>query len=448
MIQSAYKVEIAPTNQQLTLFKKAAGIARFAYNWGFADKQYRYHNLEGDDKYTSAIQQHREINQLKKTDFRWMYEVSKCVPQEALRDLEQAYKHFFKGTHSFPKFKKKGKSKDSFRLTGTIKIHPKGKHKSCQLKKIDKSHICNFSCKVKHSVARIQLPTFGTIKLKEKPNFKKSTRILSATVSRTAHKWFVALTVEEELEPVVKIRKEIVSLDCGLLDLAILSTGEKVANPKALSSRLRTLRKQSKALSRKKFLSKNWFKAKEKVSRLHFKIANIRKDTLHKLTTWLAEEYEVIVMEDLNVKGMIKNPKLSRAIADVGWGELKRQLEYKTKLAGTTLILAPRFFPSSKLCSRCWTKKKELKLSDRVYHCESCGLVLDRDENAALNLEIYGKMYKLDPSVADSWSETLNACGEGVRPFDAFLNLINFKKEQMIKAISVKQEEVKLSSLT
>jgi len=173
---------------------------------------------------------------------------------------------------------------------------------------------------------------------------------------------------------------------------------------------------------------------------LHYKITNIRKDTLHKLTSRLVEEFDVIVIEDLNIKGMIKNRKLSRAIADVGWGELKRQVKYKTKLAGTILIIAPRFFPSSKLCSRCWTKKTDLKLSDRVYNCESCGLVIDRDENAALNLELYGKMYIIDPSVAVSWSETLNACGEGVRPFDAFLT--NVKKEQMMKVSSVKQEEV------
>ena len=171
MIQRAYKVEIAPNNKQLTLFKKAAGIARFAWNWGLNDRKDRYNNLEDDERYTSAIQQHREINLLKKTDFGWMYEVSKCVPQESLRNLEKGYKNFFNGSHGFPKFKKKGKAKDSFRLTGTIKIHPKGKHKCCKLKKTDKSHICSFSCKVKHSAARIQLPTFGTIKIKEIPKF-------------------------------------------------------------------------------------------------------------------------------------------------------------------------------------------------------------------------------------------------------------------------------------
>jgi putative transposase len=173
LINRAYKVEIKPNNKQLTLLKKAAGIARFAYNWGLADKQYRYKNLEDDEKYTNAIKQHNEINKLKDTDFPWMREVSKCVPQEALRDLDQGYSNFYGGTHSLPKFKKKGKAKDSFRLTGTIIIRPEGKHRKCKLKKTNKNHVCSKSCEVKHSAPRIQLPRLDTIKLKEIPKLKK-----------------------------------------------------------------------------------------------------------------------------------------------------------------------------------------------------------------------------------------------------------------------------------
>ncbi|MHA1910918.1 MAG: RNA-guided endonuclease InsQ/TnpB family protein [Candidatus Kariarchaeaceae archaeon] len=450
-INRAYKVEMKPNNKQLTLLKKAAGIARFAYNWGLADKQYRYKNLEGNEKYTNAIKQHKEINKLKDTKFPWMREVSKCVPQEALRDLDQGFSNFFAGIHSFPKFKKKGKTKDSFRLTGSIIIHPEGKHKSCKLKKANKNHVCSKSCKIKHSAPRIQLPRLKTIKIKEIPNFKKNTKILSATVSRIANKWFVSLTVEEEFEPKHTVQKELIAYDLGLIDLAISSEGKRIANHKPLKTRLKALRRTSKSVSRKIFKSNNWQKSKKKLAKFHHKITNIRKDTLHKFTSSAVDLYEVIVIEDLNTKGMIRNKKLSRAIADVGWGELKRQLKYKAKLADVKLVIAPRFFPSSKLCSRCWTKKLDLKLSDRTYVCEKCGLVIDRDDNAALNLEIYGKMYLIDPSVAASWLETLNACGEGVRPFDAFLSLLPdshptkwflIKEEQMIEATSKKQEEV------
>jgi putative transposase len=242
----------------------------------------------------------------------------------------------------------------------------------------------------------------------------------------------------------------------GLLDLAISSEGEKITNLKPLKTRLKTLRKTSKSLSRKKFRSNNWQKSKKQIAKFYHKISNIRKDVLHKFTSSAVDLYEVIVIEDLNTKGMIRNKKLSRAIADVGWGELRRQLTYKAKLAGTMLIIAPRFFPSSKLCSNCWNKKTDLKLSDRTYSCEVCGLVIDRDENAALNLEIYGKLYLIDPSigsngsVATSWLETLNACGEDVTPINAFLSLLPdshpakehlSEEEQMIEAISVKQEE-------
>jgi putative transposase len=405
MINRAYKVEIVPNNKQLTLLKKAAGIARFAYNWGLVDKQYRYKNLEGDDKYTNTIKQHREINKLKDTDFPWMYEVSKCVPQEALRNLDEGFSNFFGGTHSFPKLKKKGKTKDSFRLTGSIKIHPEGKHRKCKLKKTSKNHVCSKSCEVKHSAPRIQLPRLDTIKLKEIPKLKESSHILSATVSRTANKWFVSLTVEEEFEPKQTVKKELVAYDMGLLDLAISSEGERIANLKPLKTRLRALKKTSKSLSRKKFRSNNWQKSKKELAKFHHKVSNIRKDTLHKFTSSAVNLYEVIVIEDLNTKAMIRNKKLSRAIADVGWGELKRQLTYKAKLAGTMLIIAPRFYPSSKLCSRCWTKKTDLELSDRTYNCEACSLVIDRDENAAKNLEIYGKMYLIDPSVAGSFGQ-------------------------------------------
>jgi len=184
---------------------------------------------------------------------------------------------------------------------------------------------------------------------------------------------------------------------------------------------LAKLRRLGKSLSRKEFRSKNWVRARKAVSTQHMKIGNARNDTLHKMTTKIAASCDIVVIEDLNVSGMMKNRKLAGSIADVGWGEFRRMMEYKSK----ELIVVPKFFPSSKLCSVCWYKKDNLTLSDRVFKCDRCDHQMDRDLNAAINLELYGLMYSINPNVADSWSETINACGEGVRPLDAFISEIS-----------------------
>jgi putative transposase len=217
----------------------------------------------------------------------------------------------------------------------------------------------------------------------------------------------VSITVEEEITDPAPIEGEAVGVDLGVKTLATLSDGTAFPNPRVLEKRLRSLRRLSKSLSRKKRGSKNREKAKLKLARLYLRIFNIRQDTLHKLTTYLAKSHSKIVIEDLNVSGMIMNRRLARNIADVGMYEFRRQLEYKCLWYGSRLIIAPRDFPSSKLCSSCGHKKKELTLSERKYHCDKCGLNIDRDFNAALNL------------VAVSLPVTLNACGEDVRLFDS-----------------------------
>jgi putative transposase len=305
-----------------------------------------------------------------------MYDVSKCAPQEALRDLDQAFRNFYRGLKTgaqigFPRFKRRGIN-DSFRLTGAIKA------------------LDRFA----------QLPRLGKIRLKEEPNI--GGRILSATVTRKADRWFVSFTVEEEIPDPVPQEGQPIGVDLGLKKLATLSDGVEFLNPKALERKLRKMKKLSKHLSRKQKDSKNYEKARMKCARLYLRISNIRSDALHKLTTYLTKNHSQIVIEDLCVSGMLKNRRLARAISDVGFYEFRRQLEYKSKWYGSNLILAPRFYPSSKRCSQCGHVKSELSLSDRIYDCEKCGLVIDRDLNAAKNL------------VAASWSETLNACGENI----------------------------------
>jgi len=324
------------------------------------------------------MKQHKKLTELKKSQFPWMYNCSKCVPQEALRDLNRAFQKFYRGMKTgrkigFPKFKKK-EVKDSFRLNGTIKF--KGRS--------------------------IQLPRIGRIRIKEKRvNYVKG-RILSATVKRRANRWFVSITVEVDIPDPIPLQKKSVGVDLGIKTLATLSDGISFSNPRVLESRIRKLKKLSRDFSRKKKGSKKRKKAKLKLAKMYLTTFNMRQDILHKITTYLAKNHGKIVIEDLAVSGLMMNRSLARAIADVGWYKFRRLLEYKCKWYGSELIVVSRNFPSSKKCSSCGHTMKEIALSEREYACENCGVRIDRDLNAALNL------------VAVSLPETQNACGEDV----------------------------------
>ncbi|HHW42178.1 MAG TPA: IS200/IS605 family element transposase accessory protein TnpB [Syntrophomonadaceae bacterium] len=356
LVNKAYRYELKPNKSQLVLLKKHAGCARFAWNWGLAERKRLW---EEEGKSTNAIEQHRELNRLKKTDYPWMYEVSKCAPQEALRDLDRAFRNFLEGRASFPKFKKKG-IHDSFRLTGTIKVFPK----------------------------HVQLPRLGKIRVKEE-TAKFKGKILSATVSREADRWYVSLAVEAEIPDPLPVPGEPIGIDMGLNHFAVLSTGEKIEPPKSLEKNLKRLRRLSRQHSRKQKGSNNRKKSALKLARLHRKIRNQRRDFLHKLSTGLAKTKPVNIVEDLTVKNMMRNKHLSRHIADAGWGEFRRMLEYKTKWYGSRLVVVPRFFPSSRRCSECGYVLPELKLSTRRWLCPECGAIHDRDINAAVNLLQY-----------------------------------------------------------
>ena len=339
------------------MLSQHAGGGRFAYNWGLAKRIELY---EAEKKSTNAIEQHKLLNSLKSSEYPWMYEMSKCVFQEALRDLDRSFSNFYRGLKSgqkigFPSFKKKG-LKDSFRLTGTIKIEEK----------------------------IVQLPRLGKIQLKEESSVKG--RILSATVSRESDRWFVSILVEEEIPDPVPVVGSAVGVDVGIQHFATYSDGTKISSPKALEKNLKGLRRLSKQHGRKQLGSKNRKKSCIKLSRKYRKIRNIRKDFLHKESTRLAKTKSVIVVEDLHIKGMIKNRKLSRKISDASWGEFFRMLEYKTKWYGSQFIKAPRYYPSSKTCSGCGNYVKELPLQVREWQCMNCNQMHDRDVNAAKNL--------------------------------------------------------------
>ena len=367
-ILRAYKTELDPTCKQVEKLLQHAGCARWAYNWGLRKKIEAF-KLTG--KSPTAIDLHRELNLLKKLPpeeggVPWMYESSKCAPQEALRNLDSAYKSFFRRCKNgekkkgFPRFKSRKNGVGSFRLTGAIRA----------------------------SETHVQLPIIGELRLKEHGYLPvENVKVLSATVSEQAGRWLVSLQVEQEIADPKPKPHHVVGVDVGVKSLAITSDGEVFDNPKALAQAQKTLRIRQKAVSRKVKGSQNRRKAVARVARVHRRVANIRRDAIHKMTTSITKSASIIVIEDLNVSGMLKNHKLARSLSDASLSEIHRQLAYKCKWAGVALHKADRFYPSRKLCSQCGKKKESLSLSERTYRCE-CGLVMGRDLNAAFNLKL------------------------------------------------------------
>jgi putative transposase len=367
-ITRGYKTELDLNNVQVTACRSHAGTARFTYNWGLRRYQEEY---AAGRKTPTAIDLHKELNALKKTDFPWMYDVSKCAPQEALRNLEKALKNFFnnvkkkkqgkhKGKLGYPKFKTKKKGIGSFRFTGAIHVYEK----------------------------HIQLPRLGLLKLKEAGYLPTSdVHMLSATISEKAGRWYVSVQVEEEVADPIPATGKAIGVDLGIKTLAATSEAETFENPKALRKNLKKLARLGRRHSRKVKGSKNRKKAARKLARHHARIANSRQNALHQATNAIAKtKPSIIVLEDLNVKGMMKNRKLSRAVGDVGMYEFKRQITYKAEKYGSTINTVSRWFPSSKTCSCCGWVDEDQDLSDRTFICERCGIVLDRDYNAAKNL--------------------------------------------------------------
>lgn len=388
-VNQAYRYELSPNNKQVGMLLQHSGAARFAWNWGLAHRIALFKENEGKDKFTNAIEQSRRLNALKKTEFQWMYDVSKCAPQQALRDLDKAFANFWRGRKAgrymgFPRFKKKGVH-DSFRLYGCI-------------------HVFDSS---------IKLPRLGKIRTKESTTKLKG-HILSATVKREADRWFVSFTVERERKVPDRTDSGVIGIDLGINSFAVIYDGsntEYINSPKPLGKRLKRLKRLSRCHSRKQKGSNNRRKSTMRLARLHRHIRNTRKDFLTKLTTSLAKTKSAIVIEDLNVGGMVRNHCLARSIADSGWGEFRRMLAYKVKWHGSQLVVIDRFAPSSKTCSECGAVNESLALSDRKWVCMSCGVLHERDENAAKNIRRLG----LEILSTES-SSGIDACGVAVRP--------------------------------
>lgn len=369
-------IRLNPNNHQATYFAKACGVARLAYNWALAEWIRQY---EHDKEYTDYCNEfgltlnkerlfkpsegklRKLLNSIKRDKFPFMLEVTKCSPQLAIMQLGDAFKRFFKGEAKYPQFRKKGVN-DRFSLSND-----------------------QFKLKQINNKPHIQIPNLGLVRMRE--HLRYQGKILSAKVFKQGQKWFVSIAVEldEIQKPLPKTGKS-VGLDLGVTDLATLSDGTKIKAPKPLKTKLKKLQRLSKSFSRKQKGSKNREKAKTKLSRLHYQIGCMRKDFLHKLTTNLVKSYDVIALENLNIKGMVKNKRLSRAINDLGFYEFKRQLTYKANQFGKTIKSVDRFYPSSKTCSCCGFKSGSLALNMRHWQCPNCKTKHDRDINASINI--------------------------------------------------------------
>lgn len=397
-----HKIELKPNRTQATYFLKACGVARFSYNWALEEWGKWYQ--AGLKPKESELR--KKLNQIKTAEFPWMLEVTKVAPQQAIKNLGNAFKRFFSKQGKYPKFKKRG-IHDAFRADNG----PSSAGDNAA--EIDEK--------------KIKLPRVGWVRLKEKLRFKG--QIKSVTISKRADRWFAAVSVEIESLPHERKNQGSVGVDLGIKHLAVLSNGEKIEGHKAHSNLLEKLKRTSRALSRKIKGGQNYQKAKLNLSRLHLKISQIRENSLHQLSTYLVLNYKKICIEDLNISGMSKNRKLSRHIMDQGFYELRRQLTYKSAWYGSDLLMADRFYPSSKLCHCCGYKNQDLVLSDRTWTCSNCQSQHDRDLNAALNLRsLLNKEYKCSSTAS---SAGIKACGEagsgdGIKP--------------IVKPVSLKQE--------
>jgi putative transposase len=369
----AYKYRCYPTEEQRHILARTFGCARFAYNWALRLRTDAYYLRQERVYYadTSAA-----MTTLKKQpEYAWLNEVS-CVPvQQAMRHLDEAFRNFFEGRAKYPTFKKKHGRQAAEYTTSAFKW--------------DGNAL---------TLAKMEQP----LPIRWSRPLPKGAKPSTITVScDTAGRYFVSFLVEEDFQA-LSVTPQTVGIDLGLHDTVTLSTGEKVGNERFFAKDEKKLAKAQRRLSRKQKGSKNRAKAKLRVAKIHARIADRRQDFLHKLTTRLIHDNQVLCVESLAVKNMLKNHSLAKAIADVGWGELIRQLQYKAAWYGRAVVAIDKFYPSSKRCSACGHILDSLTLDVRQWTCPECGTVHDRDTNAALNIKAAGL--------------AVYACGEMVRP--------------------------------
>ena len=373
-----------------------AGAARFAYNAGLAHVKEALDSGELADWSHYALRRwwnaNKDVLAVNRTTGEvWWSQNSKEAYSEAFRDLARGFSNWAKSRKGQRKGKRVG--------------FPKFKSKNTTMRF---AYSTAFTAPTASDPYGLKLPRIGRVHCMENVHERISgARLIRISVSRRAGRWYASLTVEREPSVTTAPKVGAVGVDLGVKSLATLSDGSVIPNPRALNTGLRSLRKAQQALSRKVKGSARREKAKERVARLHARVADVRADAMNKATTMIANTYSVVCVEGLHVAGMVKNHSLARSLSDAALGEFRRQLEYKTARSGAVLRVVDRWFPSSKTCSNCGTVKAKLSLSERVFNCNACGLSIDRDLNAAINIEVAG-----------SAPETLNARGEDVRRSD------------------------------
>lgn len=353
MPYKTHKITLDPTFKQMRWFRSQCGYARFAYNQALSDFK---SGLDQDN-----FQSWRTLNvnfNKKKRRYDWTRSQDQRAAVYAIKNLGQGIANWVSKRAKFPRFKKRG-IRDSF-TTDEQSVRVEGK--------------------------KIKLPKIGWVKMRQELRFVG--KIIRVTISRTAHRWFVSITVEtEDTEAVDTSTHPVVGIDVGINTLATLSDGTKYDNPRPLKRYEQKLKREQRKLSRKVRKSKNWFKQKWKVTRIHYRIACIRNDAHHKATTEIVNNASAIGVETLKITNMLRNKKLAKALSDSALGGFLSKLKTKAEARGIPVEEADRFYASSKTCSKCGHKKKDLKLLERTYHCSQCGTSIDRDVNAAINLK-------------------------------------------------------------
>jgi putative transposase len=357
----SYSYRIYPNASQAELLNQSFGCCRFVYNWALAKKIELY---QSEGKSISCFDLMKFLPELK-NEHEWLKATNAQSFQVVVTNLDAAFTSFFKNNGGFPKFKSKHRSKPSF-------ANPQ-------------------NCKVDFESGKLSIPKCKNIKAVFSRTFEGKVKTVTISRSRSG-RYFASVLVDDGRELPVKapiIDKNSVGVDVGIKHFAVLSTGEKVDNPKHLKQSEARLKVLQRRMSRKVRGSNNRHKARLRVARLHERIADSRKDFHHKLSTRLVRENQTVIVEDLNVKGMVKNHCLAKAISDCGWSQFKEYLRYKCDWYGKNLVEIGRFEPSSKMCS-CGVINNALKLSEREWECSSCGAVHDRDILAANNIKRFG----------------------------------------------------------
>ncbi len=372
--KKAYKYRIYPTAEQVHILARTFGCCRYVYNWALRQRTDAYYK-DGERLYYEATAQ-RLTSLKKQADHVWLNDISSVPLQQSLRHLDTAFRNFFEGRAQYPKFHKKhGEQAATYASTAF---------------KWDGTSL---------TLAKMSEP-LNIVLSRPLPKGAKPSTVTVSTDG--ANRYFVSLLLEEEIKPLPVVNKQ-VGLDLGLKSMVVTSDGYTYGNPKFFAKDEKKLAQAQRRQTRKKKGSKNRAKARHKVAKIHAKIADRRRDYQHKLSTQIIRENQIVCVESLQVKNMVQNHSLAKAISDVGWGEFVRQLEYKAKWYGRTLVRIDKFYPSSKRCFDCGHVLDTLSLDVRVWTCPECGVIHDRDINAAKNIHAAGLT-------------VFDACGEAVRP--------------------------------